>query len=61
VLDIRALTTVSLVFFWIALTLWVLVAIGLTHNALSGWIRRPSNPRTATSAPRRPGVWPGRG
>jgi tellurite resistance protein TehA-like permease len=51
VLDIRALTTVSLVFFWIALTLWVLVAIGLTHNALSGWIRRPSNPRTATSAP----------
>jgi len=55
VLDIRALTTVSLVFFWIALTLWVLVAVGLTHSALAGWSRRLSGPRAATTTPAAPG------
>jgi hypothetical protein len=51
VLDIPGLTTVSLVFFWIALTLWILVAVGLTHGALAGWRQRPSASQTATSPP----------
>lgn len=35
-MQLHALRTISLVFFWVATTVWVLVAVGLTHYAL-GW------------------------
>jgi tellurite resistance protein TehA-like permease len=34
-LHMHALRTISLVFFWIAATVWLLVAVGLTHFALA--------------------------
>ncbi|MGH8963578.1 MAG: tellurite resistance/C4-dicarboxylate transporter family protein [Jatrophihabitantaceae bacterium] len=41
-LRMRSLTTMSLVFFWIALTVWLLVTVGLAHVGLArvGLVRR---------------------
>lgn len=32
---LRPLTTISLVFFWIAVTVWLLVSVGLGHQAMA--------------------------
>ncbi|HJT02778.1 MAG TPA: tellurite resistance/C4-dicarboxylate transporter family protein [Pseudonocardiaceae bacterium] len=39
-LHMRSLETISLVFFWIACTVWLLVAIGLVHSAVGRPARR---------------------
>jgi tellurite resistance protein TehA-like permease len=39
-LSMPALATISLVFFWIAATVWALVAVGLTQFAVTNWRRR---------------------
>lgn len=39
-LHMRSLVTISLVFFWIAFTVWLLVAIGLVHSAVGRRARR---------------------
>jgi len=39
---LRALTTVSLVFFWVAATVWTMVALGLVHAGLRTVRRRRS-------------------
>jgi tellurite resistance protein TehA-like permease len=38
-LDMPALATISLVFFWIAATVWALVTVGLTQFAVMSWRR----------------------
>jgi tellurite resistance protein TehA-like permease len=39
-LSMPALATISLVLFWIAATVWALVAVGLTQFAVTNWRRR---------------------
>lgn len=34
-LHLRSLRTISLVFFWIAMTVWLVVAVGMAHRALA--------------------------
>jgi tellurite resistance protein TehA-like permease len=46
-LAIPALVTVSLVFFWIAFTLWSLVAVGLLHTAIARLTQHASAHRPA--------------
>lgn len=51
VLRIRSLATVSLVFFWVAFTLWALVTVGLLHTGVARLTRSattaaPSRKRT---------------
>jgi tellurite resistance protein TehA-like permease len=36
----HALVTVSLVFFWVSLTVWLLVTVGLIHLSVATWRRR---------------------
>jgi tellurite resistance protein TehA-like permease len=38
--QLPALVTVSLVFFWVALTVWLLIAVGLIHLSVATWRRR---------------------
>jgi tellurite resistance protein TehA-like permease len=40
VLGVRSLVTVSLVFFWVAFTLWVVVTVGLLHMGVAQYARR---------------------
>jgi tellurite resistance protein TehA-like permease len=42
-LHMRSLATISLVFFWIAFTAWLLVAVGGAHVALVRWRRMPTH------------------
>jgi tellurite resistance protein TehA-like permease len=46
------LTTISLVFFWIALTVWVLVAVGLAHVAIARTRKTHSERQSPLIAPR---------
>ena len=51
-LGVRSLGTISLVFFWIALTVWTLIALGLLHSSLARTTRppRPWRPGAGTAA-----------
>ncbi|MEO6887139.1 MAG: tellurite resistance/C4-dicarboxylate transporter family protein [Jatrophihabitantaceae bacterium] len=53
-LQLPSLTTMSLVFCWLAVSVWLLVTVGLIHRAIAASITGGSRDHSANSAPRRP-------